>query len=779
MKFNFDEIIRNNNKLRDYQIEAKEKIYEAWKENKAIMLQMPTGTGKTRLFTSIIKDIWNYTFEKRNIVRILILAHRKELIEQIQDSLYNKYGLAYGTIQAGSKSDEKFHVQIASVPTLSRDKRLNHWTNNQFNFIIVDEAHHILAKSYIKICEAFPSAKILGLTATPYRLNNQPFTDIFDLLIKSNSISEFIKEGWLCEYEYYSITSTSKLQNNIDNLEIDPITSDYADRAMSNALDNKKIRAKVVDTYINYAKGKKGIVYAINKNHCKNLCEQFIAKGINAVAIDSDTPSEERNDLVHKFKNNEIEIICNVNIFSEGFDCPDIEFIQLARPTKSLSLFLQQVGRGLRINQKKDKTIFLDNVGLYNRFGLPSAKRQWQHHFEGKNDWESNSYENDCDYDEINNEYKIEVKAIEEADDKIEQIFSNTTIKNSMILSEVAANLGLEVDEAITAIKSIGFEVSPNTIINSTFFTILLSYLDVKNNDDYNIFSEVDTKENAINEENDLILDNNNKSNDGEFVNIFNLETLLGIKLRAFRLVLDNSIEEIDCVNMIDCYIHVIKKIYNHFNGFNEDILEKLKIKKNLSDLRRGNILDENLYIETNLSNDDKLRILKLLLSKMSIKDSLFLKIANKRPRIKIKKECNKETILIYNNMEYNFDEIDEIEAVELMIALQEKVNNVFIEEKKALIYIEKLKQEIEKSKEVEEKKKRDREIKEKIESLGLNNEELLEFLLKEKESNNVKKLEIYDKKALESIVKKNIDRENEIKETKLNALKDKYNNKI
>ena len=153
---------------------------------------------------------------------------------------------------------------------------------------------------------------------------------------------------------------------------------------MLDVMDKDEIRAGIVECYEKYAKGKKGIVYTINREHNIHVCARYVNHGYKAVAIDSETPPEERERLVEDFRRGKIDIICNVNIFSEGFDCPDLDFIQLARPTKSLSMYLQQVGRGLRPAEGKDHLIILDNVGLYNRFGFPSARRHWRYHFEGR-----------------------------------------------------------------------------------------------------------------------------------------------------------------------------------------------------------------------------------------------------------------------------------------------------------------------------------------------------------------------------------------------------------
>lgn len=378
----FTDLLRyKDSDLRPYQNDNKEQIYKSWNDCRAVMLQMPTGTGKTRLFVSVLKDLHKYAAESKKQIRVLILVHRVELIDQISEELGVRYGLAHGFIHSKDRERRKFPFQIASVQTLNR--RLDNWKDYGFDFIIVDEAHHVLAESYRKIINTFPNAKILGVTATPYRLSGVGFRPEFDKLIVSDSIQEFINKGYLCNYEYYSISPFSYVQNEINNIQGTDASGDFANTEMQRVCDQDKIRAQIVETYLNYAKGKKGIVYTINKTHNKHLCEAFCEKGLKAVAIDSDTDVEERERMIEDFKQNKIDIICNVDIFSEGFDCPDIEFVQLARPTKSLSLYLQQVGRGLRISANKEKTIFLDNVGLYNRFGVPAANRYWEDYFEG------------------------------------------------------------------------------------------------------------------------------------------------------------------------------------------------------------------------------------------------------------------------------------------------------------------------------------------------------------------------------------------------------------
>lgn len=382
-KVNFTELNPyKDTTLRDYQTDAKEKIYKMWIQKRSVMFQMPTGTGKTRLFASIARDLFDWGVEHKKPVKILILAHRRELIRQIDEHIGLYYNLAHALIISKSIEQKNYTVQIGSVPTLTR--RLSKWEDKDFDIIIIDEAHHVKADSYRKILKAFPRAKVLGVTATPYRMNGASFHPEFDDLIISQPVINFIKKKWLSEYQYYSIRPSSKVQRDIDSINRFALDGDYLDAAMIDVMDRDEIRAGIVECYEKYARGKKGIVYTINREHNEHVCSRYIERGYNAVAIDSETPEEERDQMVKDFKAGKIDIICNVNIFSEGFDCPDVDFIQLARPTKSLSMYLQQVGRGLRPAKGKDHLIILDNVGLYNRFGFPSARRHWRYHFEGR-----------------------------------------------------------------------------------------------------------------------------------------------------------------------------------------------------------------------------------------------------------------------------------------------------------------------------------------------------------------------------------------------------------
>lgn len=400
----FSEYCTVDQSLRGYQLDAKKKIFAAWDEVDEVLYQMPTGTGKTRLFVSLIRDVLLEGLRQGTNPHILIIAHRTELIEQISSTL-EIYGLNHGVF-AGSlhaKRDLRQRIQVASVQTLTHKRNLSVAEEQPFNFVIIDEAHHAKASTYLKLWDLYPDAKKLGVTATPWRMSGEGFGDTFGRFIPSMSIKQFISEGWLADYIYYSIKPDSRLQQQINAITDTDIDGDYRVDSLESVYDQDYIHSLLLENYLKFAKGKRGIIYSISRLHSKHICARFASAGLRIVDIDCSTPAQERKELVERFKRGDIDIIVNVDVFSEGFDCPSIEFIQLARPTRSLVKYLQQVGRGLRKNGDKE-CVILDNVGLYNRFGLPDRTRDWKRYFDGTDELDimpsRPSFEKDVDDEE-------------------------------------------------------------------------------------------------------------------------------------------------------------------------------------------------------------------------------------------------------------------------------------------------------------------------------------------------------------------------------------------
>ena len=549
-------------KLFDYQEDMKERIEKALRLHRSVMAQMPTGTGKTVLLASVVESF----LREHSNCNVWIVAHRRELVSQIRETiqrvffesprpslakegstshpsplsseerdvtalrcsepLRSKVGGASkpspdclcGVNRLAKKEDgtssnliEKpldsslFTLRSSLIKAVSIQWLSKHYDEieEEPGMIVIDEAHHALAKTYKEMWERFPKAKFLGLTATPCRLNGKGFTDLFDVLVQSWGVPEFISKGRLATYDFVSIKSDGVTQRLIDSLQKRGADGDYQNKEMDMLLNKKPSIERLYRSLEEFGKDRKGIVYAINISHANAIAEFYREHGIAAVAIDSKTPSSLRKELIERFKASNtsfsnhpvkfskitpslffdkasctrqfesklslhsfaslfplkegstshpdpltlrgeggnrptrcseplrskgggpskvspdcagwdrlgatclrsadrlaatclrpadrvgdelapIQVLVNVDIFSEGFDCPDVEFVQLARPTLSLAKYLQMVGRGLRVAKGKKNCVIIDNVGLYRVFGLPSQVWNWNAMFEGK-----------------------------------------------------------------------------------------------------------------------------------------------------------------------------------------------------------------------------------------------------------------------------------------------------------------------------------------------------------------------------------------------------------
>ena len=369
-------------RLYDYQKEMLGKIDTAFKSCQSVMVQMPTGTGKTVLLTEVVKN------EKGRVKNpcVWIVVHRRELVEQIRETLEIMLNCSSSTPNTTtSLLLDDSRIKVMSIQWLSR-----HYQEMEEmpSLIVIDEAHHAVAKTYKEVMDAYPEAKKLGLTATPCRLTRRGFTDLFDVLLQSWSAKKFIADGWLSLYDYMSIREDSEDWRLVNSLKKRGADGDFSLREMSEKLNVQPSIERLCDTVRIYAANKKGITYAIDIAHAEHIAEAYRQHGINAVAISSKTPLEERKAIIERFKEtsidskpnyaslsltkpldtdvsnkadstdntdtplaqtNNIQVLVNVDLFGEGFDCPDVEFIQLARPTLSLAKYLQQVGRGMRV----------------------------------------------------------------------------------------------------------------------------------------------------------------------------------------------------------------------------------------------------------------------------------------------------------------------------------------------------------------------------------------------------------------------------------------------
>ena len=381
-------------KLYDYQQEMLEKIIKVlttaaigkfYDENgkraivgSSVMVQMPTGTGKTYVMAAVVK----WFLDNHDEGEVWIIAHRRELVEQMQQTL-DRFCLDYGEKEMVLKA--KVRIRVLSIQWLNR--HINELENAKSTpgLIVVDEAHHAIADSYQDLFNRNRRALKLGMTATPCRMSKSSFTKLFERLIASPCTNDFIMRGYLAPYDYVVIGKFSQDQLTVNQLKGRGSDGDYDIKEMDKKLNIPQTIQRLFDSVKKYADGKKGIVYAIDIVHAQAIATCYNAFGMKSVALDSKTPAKKRKEMVEAFRRSEIDCLVNVNLFDEGFDCPDVEFIQMARPTLSLAKYLQMVGRGLRINhENKDKVcMIIDNVGNFRKFGLPDKPRNWEGMFSG------------------------------------------------------------------------------------------------------------------------------------------------------------------------------------------------------------------------------------------------------------------------------------------------------------------------------------------------------------------------------------------------------------
>lgn len=327
---------------------------------RSILVQSPTGSGKTLLTAKMLK-----TSADKGMPSWFI-NHRRELIRQ-SITTFGTVGVNHGVIANGWMEDRRQLIQIGSVQTMAR--RLN----AQFKtpkLIIWDECHHLAAAGWAKIFEAYPNAFHIGLTATPERLDGRGLGKFFKVMINGPSVRWLIDNGYLCDYKLYAPSSVN--MTGIHNR-----MGDFDKKETESAVDKPTITGDAIAHYKKYGTGKRAVVFCVSVEHSKRVVSQFIAAGIPAEHVDGETDLTVRDGAIRRFTNGEIKVLSNVDLFGEGFDLPSLEVAILLRPTQSLGLYLQQVGRALRPHPGKSHAIILDHAGNCERHGLPDEERFW------------------------------------------------------------------------------------------------------------------------------------------------------------------------------------------------------------------------------------------------------------------------------------------------------------------------------------------------------------------------------------------------------------------
>ncbi|MDA8230751.1 MAG: DEAD/DEAH box helicase [Magnetospirillum sp.] len=343
---------------RPYQTAAIADLRASMRDHRRVLLVLPTGAGKTFIAATVAAGA------HAKARRVVFIVHRDELVRQTS-ATFTRHGIPHAVVAAGHPTPSD-RVVVASVQTLAR--RLDAMPAPDLLF--VDEAHHAVAGTWRRILAAWPSAFVVGLTATPERLDGRGLGDVFGHLIAGPTTADLIAGGYLSDYRAFA-PSTADLAG------VQTRMGDFDHSAVAEAMDRPALTGDIVAHYQRIAPDARAIAFAASVAHSEHLAEAIRAAGIAAAHVDGETPRDQRRAIIADFAAGHIRVLCNVDLFGEGFDVPAVEAVILARPTQSLALHLQQVGRALRTAPGKDHAIILDHAGNLSRHGLPDEPRNW------------------------------------------------------------------------------------------------------------------------------------------------------------------------------------------------------------------------------------------------------------------------------------------------------------------------------------------------------------------------------------------------------------------
>lgn len=382
-------------KLRPYQEDAIALTRMAMRKNKRVLLQAPTGSGKTAITVYMMGQA------KQNGKKSIFIVHQNELLNQTSKALWFQK-LEHGMI-AGQKTISKIPVQVASVQTLVNRLPLV----DDPDLIIIDEAHRATASSYKKVLVYWPNAHVIGLTATPQRTDGRGLNEMFSDIVQGLSIRELISMGYLSDYELFAP------QIDIDLSDVKNTAGDYNKGQLEQAVNKSSITGDAVRHYQTIAPGKRCVVMCATLKHANDVCERYKASGIEARTIEGNMTNSEREKTLKEFEQGVFKVICNVQLLIEGVDIPSIEVVQWLRPTQSLIVWMQGNGRGLRPSEGKDKLIILDHVQNWSKHGAPCQDREWSLNGREKGKRKAKKAEDDISIQQCNKCYHVFVKGVD------------------------------------------------------------------------------------------------------------------------------------------------------------------------------------------------------------------------------------------------------------------------------------------------------------------------------------------------------------------------------
>lgn len=349
--------------LRSYQLTALTRLDAALAAGRrAPLVVAPTGSGKTVLAAEIIR---------RHGGRALFLAPRRELVHQTCNKL-DEAGVSYGVLLAGDSRMSLYRtVQVASIDTLlARVERRSRLALPDFDLVLVDEAHLSITKTRLRLLARWPQATRVGLTATPIRRDGRALGIVYDELIEVATPAELVASNFLVAARYFSVSTP-------DLSRVTTIAGDFHQGQLEQAMNRSTLVGDIVAHWLQHAGGRRTVVFATSIRHSVALANEFRGCGVAAEHVDATTPQDERDGIFQRFRSGDTQVLANCFLASYGFDLPKLDCIVLARPTKSLMMYLQMLGRGLRPAEGKTDCLVLDHAGNVHRHGFATDERAW------------------------------------------------------------------------------------------------------------------------------------------------------------------------------------------------------------------------------------------------------------------------------------------------------------------------------------------------------------------------------------------------------------------
>lgn len=348
--------------LRPYQHKLVSDVRTSFRLHRRVLMQACTGAGKTVIFAHIAAG----AAERGR--RTCILAHRRELIEQASAKL-SWAGVEHGTITADQRLPIRMQTMVASVQTLAR--RLDHY-RDAFDFLVADECHHAVAGQWQQVIDAYPSAKVLGVTATPERMDGKGLGDVFDAMTIGPPMAELIEAGYLAPYRAFTVPGGGP-----DLSGVGTERGDFKRAQLAEVMTKTPLVGCPVEHYRQHLDGRPAIAFCVTVEHAEMIAVQFRSMGIAAASVDGKMEPAERKRRINGLADGSLQVLASCELISEGLDVPNVAGAILLRPTKSLGLFLQQVGRALRPKEGGGHAVILDHAGNIERHGMPCQPRDW------------------------------------------------------------------------------------------------------------------------------------------------------------------------------------------------------------------------------------------------------------------------------------------------------------------------------------------------------------------------------------------------------------------